>query len=504
MSYRVILDGRNFTRISQPGVSLRAQRMRWTAFGGAEDALITASGSPALLSDLASFLRCPVTIYNAMGMPVWWGFLNGLSYPLEGNGVGTTAGGRVSVSLDGMANRVAVYHTSPAALDQPGESHLTDWAEDSTSQAHYGVKEKIIRRVHIDESFALQLRDLSLSQLKNPQIEMQPGAVKADQPMQAELDCRGWMHTLFWKGYQTQAGLIGNTVAQSGTQMLGDASNRLRLAQSFLPEVGIAVNAVDVRLKREGSPTDTLTLSLQADSSGSPSGTALGSASLSGSALEDESYPWVRFTFDLLVELSAGMRYWLVLARSGAVSSTSYYLAGVDEGLAFTAGRFRLYDQSASTWVSRVPSCDLVFRVLGSRETSSQLADIYTEGNQFMTGFDCRAASGVMTPPFEVGMDTCQETFEKLLQLGTVNNRLMTARVTPERRLVVTEQPEHGVRDHFLDAQGRFYDPHGNRLMPGFVPVGEWVRMKGASAAAMFVSQAEVDGESGKVNLQVG
>jgi len=484
MNFNVVFEGRDFSCISQPPLSLKVECMRWTAFGGAQQAQVRAYGSPASLEALADWLRCPVVIYNALDMPVWWGYLHGVSVFGEM--------GAVSTSLEGMANRVAVYHTCLAPLDQPAESNLTAWADDGTSQARYGVIEKVIRRAHIDDSYALQLRDLSLAQLKDPQVKLQLQA--AGQPGQALLDCRGWMQTLAWKTWQTTAGMIANTVGQDGTQVLGSSSGYARLAQSIQNGTALNVNGVDVRVRRQGNPTDNLTLAVQADSGGQPSGSDLRSASVAGSSLENERYPWVRFSFAKPVSMAAGTPYWLVLTRSGSYSGSDYYMVGVDEKLSYPDGTFRIYNASISAWAPRTPTCDLIFRVLGVRETSLQLADINAAGSQFFGGLELRVNSGVSTPPYAVGMGSCLTEFERLLRLGTVNNRLMTARVTPERRLVVSEQPVQGARDHFVDAQGNYYDPYGNRMLPGVLPVREWVRVKGSRSPAAFMGEGEIEG----------
>ncbi len=487
MSFEVIFYARDLTHlISQPPVRLQVERLRWSAFGGAASAVVHASGSPVALADLTNWLRCPLSIHNDLGQLVWWGYLNEVSLG--------RAGGVVHTSLEEMANRVAVAYTSLAPADQGGESQMTAWAEDPLSQARYGVKERVIRRGNIDESFALQLRDHSLAQQKQPPVSLAPGVMQSLPVGQARLDCRGWMHTLSWRSFQTSAGLISNASSQQGTQALGDASNHQELAQSFVPSADIALGSVDLRIRREGSPTDNLVLSIQADSSGVPSGTSLGSVSIGGASLAEESYPWVRFSFNTPVSLSANARYWLVIGRSGALSTANYYQLGVDERLSYTPGRFKIYDQGSGVWLGRVPNTDLLFKAFGARETTLQLADIYQTGNQFFTGFDARVASGVFTPPFESGADTCLDVFERLLQLGTTNQRLLTAWVSAERRLVVQEQAKVGVCDHWLDENGAYYDHLGNRLMSGVLPVGEWVRLKDGSSPAAFMAKGEWPG----------
>ena len=493
MSYRVIFQKRDFSRTSQPGLRFLVEKMRWTCFGGCERAVLRAEGNPTALEDLKHWLRYPVTIFNEQDAPVWWGFL--WAVKTYQNNSSTTE------TMEGMANKVAVFHTSLAPLDQPDESNLTNWAEDGTSQARYGVIEKVIRRQNIDDSFAEQLRDISLQELKDPQVRLEP---LAGEGVFAELECRGWMSTLDWKVYQNTGGMIANTVGQDGTQILGSSSSYARLAQSVQSSTALNISSVDVRGRRQGSPIDNLALAVQADSGGLPSGTDLRSASMAGSSLENERYPWVRFKFSKPVSMAAGTPYWLVLSRSGSYSGSDCYVVGVDEKLSYPDGTFRIYNASISAWAPRTPTCDLIFRVLGSSVTTQQLNDIYTIGNQFFTGMDLRINSGINTPAYEVGYDSCLKEFERLLELGTSNNRLMNAWVNEDRKVIIREQAQKGTRDHFIDEEGRFYDPYGNKLLEGVVPVGEWVKMKaghGTEKPAVFVKSIEISGANGQTKI---
>jgi len=493
MSYRVIFQKRDFSRTSQPGLRFTVEKMRWSCFGGCERALLRAEGNPTALEDLKHWLRYPVTIFNEQDAPVWWGFM--WSVKIFGAGCAETE------TMEGMANKIAVFHTSLAPLDQPEDSNLTAWAEDSTSQARYGVIEKVIRRQNIDDSFAEQLRDISLQELKDPQVRLDP---LIGEEGFAEMECRGWMSTLDWKVYQNTGGMIANTVGQDGTQILGSSSSYARLAQSIQNSTALTVNSVDVRVRRQGSPIDNLALAVQADSGGQPSGTDLRSASVAGSSLENERYPWVRFSFSKPVSIAAGTPYWLVLTRSGSYSGSDHYVFGVDEKLSYPDGTFRIYNASISAWAPRTPTCDLIFRVLGTSLTTQQLNDIYTIGNQFFTGMDLRINSGINTPAYEVGYDSCLKEFERLLELGTSNNRLMNAWVNEDLKVIIREQAQKGTRDHFIDEKGRFYDQYGNRMLGGVVPVGEWVKMKaghGTEKPAVFVKSIEISGANGQTKI---
>jgi len=494
MSYRVAFESMNFARTSQPQVDLQVHSLSWSIYGGAERAVIDARGCGADLADLFERLRAPLCIYNRYGSPVWWGYLNEVSLRV--------GAGRLSRSLDEMANRLAVRYRYLAPVDQLGEVRQTAWADDPASQAHYGIKERVLRRDCISESYAEQLRDLSLAVQANPQARFEPEQTDWPEGVGARLVGLGWAHTLDWRSYQTSAGLIGNVPAQNGSQAIGASTTSLRAAASFTPSVDLSVRDVDLRLRREGSPADSIQLQLQADAGGLPSGSALGSSSLAGSSLAQESYPWVRFNFDPLVSLNAGVTYWLVLQRSGSASSSAYYLLGVDESLTFEGGGLRLYNQTLPAWVLRSPNADLLFRVLSVRQTSDQILDMYTAANQFLRGVESQASSDIYTPPFEQGNRSALTVMRDLLRLGTVNQRLLIARVSQGRTLRIAEQAAQGERDHFVDEAGQFYDQFGNRMMPGDTVVGEWLRERGGLAAAAFIEQAELDAGSGRVSVR--
>lgn len=494
MSYRVAFESLNFARTSQPQVDLQVRTLSWSIYGGAERAVIDARGSGADLADLFERLRAPLCIYNRYGSPVWWGYLNEVSLRM--------GAGRLTRSLDEMANRLAVRYRYLAPVDQLGEVRQTAWADDPASQAQYGIKERVLRRDCISESYAEQLRDLSLAVQANPQARFEPGHADWPEGVGARLVGLGWVNTLDWRSYQTSAGLIGNAPAQNGSQAIGASTTSLRVAASFSPGVDLSVRDVDLRLRREGSPADNLSVQLQADAGGLPSGSALGSSSLAGSSLAQESYPWVRFNFDPLVSLSAGMTYWLVVQRSGSVSSSAYYLLGVDEALSFEGGGLRVYNQTLPGWVLRIPNADLLFRVLSAKQTSDQVVDIYNSANQFLRGVESQAESGIETPPYQQGGRGAWTVMQDLLKLGTVNQRLLTARVSEGRILRIAEQPGQGERDHFVDEAGQYYDQFGNRLMPGETVVGKLLRVRGGLAAAAFIEQAELDARSGRVSVR--
>lgn len=96
---------------------------------------------------------------------------------------------------------------------------------------------------------------------------------------------------------------------------------------------GLWINRIQVRLKKIGSPTDNVKVSLQGDITGAPDGTPLVSAILSGTSITTS---YVDYNFDVgYIDLTAATDYHIVLERDGASSDSDYYAIsqGVD-GLA--------------------------------------------------------------------------------------------------------------------------------------------------------------------------
>ena len=83
------------------------------------------------------------------------------------------------------------------------------------------------------------------------------------------------------------------------------------------------VNAIELRARAVGAPSDNLRVSLYTDSAGAP-GTLLEQATLAGSSLTD-SVEWVSFAFANTTALAYGTTYGLVVDRTGAMDADDFY-----------------------------------------------------------------------------------------------------------------------------------------------------------------------------------
>lgn len=110
----------------------------------------------------------------------------------------------------------------------------------------------------------------------------------------------------------------------SSSISFGQANATQDFAQSFRVDDDMALNKVQVYIKRVGSGSPSnVTVSINSDSSGSVGSVVYTSSTALTSTLVGSSYGWVDFYFPNNSVLQMGTTYWLVL--NGATSSTNYY-----------------------------------------------------------------------------------------------------------------------------------------------------------------------------------
>ncbi len=110
-----------------------------------------------------------------------------------------------------------------------------------------------------------------------------------------------------------------------------DVPNDQRSARSFTPSGNDGTATLTVSLFKNGTPGDNVVVQIQADVAGSPSGVSLGSASIAASSLTTSC---ANYTFPAISSLAllGGIKYWLVLTRSGALDDTNRYRVCILDG----------------------------------------------------------------------------------------------------------------------------------------------------------------------------
>jgi tetratricopeptide (TPR) repeat protein len=162
-----------------------------------------------------------------------------------------------------------------------------------------------------------------------------------------------------WVGYQLNGNAnitvrfsLNITVNQSDSDgvMYEEDKNYNNLSQSFVPKEDMNVNAVQIKLRRNGSGTANATLQIRTDNNGSPSDTVLGYGNITSSNVSNTSFSFVSITLNNTVNLSNNTRYWLFLTPNG--SATDYYSWEANDDGAYELGNY-----------SNNNSRDLLFRI---------------------------------------------------------------------------------------------------------------------------------------------
>jgi len=150
---------------------------------------------------------------------------------------------------------------------------------------------------------------------------------------------------------------------------LGQDTTNERRAQGLKVPVTRPLGRVNLWLKEVGAPADDLTVEIQSNSGGLPSGTVVPngtSSAVTGTSI-GSSYGWVAFDFtagSTLPQLTAGTQYHLVLKRAGSVDNTNYYVWGADQSSpGYGDGAGSVWNGTTSTWQATSPATDHAFEV---------------------------------------------------------------------------------------------------------------------------------------------
>lgn len=448
------------------------ERLSWTAFGGCDRALLSSSGTPDEFLESLSFLRCGVQIRDEFSQNLWWGFVDQIDLSL-GNI-------KLTLSLSRLFNRVRVRYSFLSPDNRLADEYLTPFVEDHPSQMEYGVKEHEFQLDNLDSDRAAFFRDTFLSNHAWPESEL--SQLADGQQVRVQLRCLGWFHTLAWRTYANDNGFFANYGPGPGTHAFGAASNSSFPAQSFLTKgAPVELTQAFFRLRAEGNPQKNISARLHADLANAP-GQTLSVSDPVFSSFSTTAYRWVKFTFSTPCTLSANTRYWISMDPNGNDGANFFHIK-IDENQPFEGGAGRFYN--GATWIP-FPSVttgasgqpDTYFRIVCQNDTSDQLKDLISEGGQFINRVRI-PLTGRQTSPYRPGGRTCYEEIVDLMNLGTSNNRLMLASVSPTRDVTFYEQPSPDSPDLYLDRTGQLFTSQGVRVPPGPSVVGRFAQLSG-------------------------
>jgi hypothetical protein len=139
---------------------------------------------------------------------------------------------------------------------------------------------------------------------------------------------------------------------------------RDKLSQSYQVTGSQTVASVKLWMRKWGTPTGTMTLRVETNNAGDPSGNladANATVDLAESGLTT-TYGWITFTFATAFSISGSTTYHIVLSTDRAASNTNYLTLGADASSpSYASGDMRSY--ASSTWSAETK--DACFNVIG-------------------------------------------------------------------------------------------------------------------------------------------
>jgi hypothetical protein len=252
------------------------------------------------------------------------------------------------------------------------------------------------------------------------------------------------------------------------------------------------LNAVELRVRRVGSPADSLRVGIYLDNGGAP-GALIEQVTIAGAALPD-TMGWVNVPFANTTVLSYGATYGLALDRTGAMAPGAFYEVEVDDDSGYTRGSLRLFDGAAY----QPTAADLIFRCLGAQDTARQVGDVVV-GAGVGLGPALITDSGLTTLQFQSGDETALAIVEGLLAQGASSGERLLAAVTADRLVHIFVRTAASAAPRLLTwRNGRLEQAQGEPVVAGWLPAGariyvDDVLLTGAWAglSPVFVERAE-------------
>lgn len=190
-----------------------------------------------------------------------------------------------------------------------------------------------------------------------------------------------------------------NTTTNGTDTRVGYLAVATKKAIKFRVSNAVTANQVKLIMAKVGAPSDNLVVTIETDSSGSPSGTPITngtSNNLAGSGLKTTAEEQV-FSFASAFTLSAGTSYWVVVSRSGVSSITDYYFAYAHSTnfANFSGKRF-----DGTTWQTSIPMYFEIIPSSGGDSKALYKASASFKQLSYISGFIITNAAQDSTPNF--------------------------------------------------------------------------------------------------------
>lgn len=405
MSNDSVFHAEFFNRLGQvkynpPSVQFVVEKVNDNNRGGPRAAEISAYGDETSLAQLLNMLGYRVKIYNQRGDLVWWGQV--VDAKLDVNGV------TIGSSLDSVANYISVAYTTATATGG-SQRATTAWKSDNESITEYKRKAKLLSSTNATSATADAQATSELTKYAWPVPSV---GLSYSNTNKGTLTCEGHWGTLAWDYYNDATGIASFTADPSGyiqptnpryysyygpvvngstevsediTIEVGYNAGKQGMYQSFTYSGTVpgTISSLQLKGNRQGSPADNHTVTIHADSSGTP-GSLLMTATLDPMIVSNTSNAYFDVSgWDKQPIFLPGQVYGIKVVRTGALSTSNYIRMCASTTLGYASGVGKVYN--GTTWVAPSPNADYLFKVefdgrsnifpIGALSASSALAE---------------------------------------------------------------------------------------------------------------------------------
>lgn len=316
-----------------------------------------------------------------------------------------------------------------------------------------------------------------------------------------------------WVNASTNADIffLLNTEATEASFDLLGVSTHQRIAVSFTlgGTQDAAVGTASATLARVGNPTGNLTGFVCSDTAGNP-GTVIDSFQIACNTISTSGGK-ITFTFPLNTLNSPSATLWFqIMPDSYTANGADYIRVIIDRSAAYTGGATKAYTGSA--WSALLFTGQMLFDVVGTLETTTQIKNIVAAFNQFVNTTAEVESSGVFTSPYRDGNTTAQQIINDLLRNGTSTGA--AALLTITRDFVVKVYADLGsndLDDYYMGRDGRIFTRTRIEIDKSLCPVGWYRRIDSLAAisansrllnASLYaVAEAEYNVDSDSLRL---
>ncbi len=448
-----------------PNLRYAVRTMSKSEIGGCDRASIRAEGQDADLAqmqNLVNRLGKPITIFDNIGQPVWWGYVNEIVFNNQAVSFG--------VSLDGMYNRIRVAYG-----DYTNDRATTAWLDDAASQMTFGIKELMATLSNASLATAEAMRANELSRLATPQGVASFDRNNDDFPS-ATINCLGWWHCLDWRYYANPNGLHGHSDG-SGAQAFGEGSDINRVGQVLVTLPGtVPYTSLTLPLRKNNAPTDGVIAEIY---TGGTLGSGMLLASATYPASELSSTDVTNITKPLTAAVAPGQDVNIVLRRTtGIVDTTHFYYVGIDSDGGYAGGSFMI--RIGATWQGGFPTTgSLHFQLSGEQIATAQIkyaVETYRPSITHILAVDIEADSDFSSVPFRDGDAKLMDCLMELLDASRSSTYTYLAEVTVDRRLRIYRDSAR--RQYAIGADGVLINQYGGPVSSHEMPVGHIVSLR--------------------------